>query len=251
MNKAQGEAALLPGDLLRANHQLRQELADREEQIKKLVRTMAEAQDAERERLCLEVHDGVAQTLVSAFQHLQALKKVLEEAPASAQLSPALPLATRSAALVRQAIGEAREVIDKLEPATLKDLGLVATLRQKLRELQTETGYQVELKNDAIKLPYPTEVALYRILYEAITNVRRHARSPRLEVEVRRSPGGVKMKVQDWGIGFKPHPSSGSPQGGIGLFSMRKRAELLGGTCQVTSAPGQGTTVLVEVPLSE
>lgn len=239
--------------LLRANQELRLELAskEKEEEFKRVVQAMAEAQDLERERLCLEVHDGVTQTLVSAFQYLQALRRALEEDPTPSGISQARSLATRASTLVRQAIQEARDVIDRLEPATLADLGLAATLRQKLREMEAETGCRVEFKSDTLRLPRATELALYRILYEAITNVKRHAHSPRLEVELRRSPTGIKIRVKDWGVGFQPHPTPLSPQGGIGLFSMRKRAELLGGTCQVLSALGQGTTITVEVPLKE
>jgi signal transduction histidine kinase len=221
--------------------ELRQTLAQREEHLDQLMRSTIEAQEAEREWICLEVHDGVAQTMVSAFQHLQAY----EAMPAS-RLKEARPHIRRAASLVRQAIGECREVINSITPAPLSELGLEATLRQELRRFEEDTGCSVQFNAPKTRLPRQTEVALYRIVHEAVTNVKKHARSKSLDVEICQDRRRVSIRVKDSGVGFDPNLPQRS---GRGLMSMRKRAEILGGVCEVKSQPGQGTEVTVEVPL--
>jgi signal transduction histidine kinase len=223
--------------------ELGQILAQREEHLDQLMRSTIEAQEAEREWICLEVHDGVAQTMASAFQHLQAY----EAMPAS-RLNEARPHILRAAALVRQAIGECREVINSITPAPLSELGLVATLRQELRRFEEDTGCSVQLNAPKVRLPRDTEVALYRIVHEAVTNVKKHAQSKSLKVEISQDRSTVSIRVKDSGVGFDPNLPQGSALG-RGLFSMRKRAEILGGVCEVKSQPGKGTEVSVDVPL--
>jgi signal transduction histidine kinase len=226
--------------------ELRRELQEKEEHVRNMVKATIDAQEAERERVCMEVHDGVSQTLASAFQYLQAF----ENTPPS-QMPQAKHLVTRAVALVRQAIQEAREVTNSLTPATLNGLGLVATLRQELRQLEAETGCKVEFKADWLRLPKDTEAALYRIVHEAITNIRKHAKSERIRIELSRMGNHLQVLVKDWGVGFDAKLwEQAATRQGTGLFSMRKRAELLAGTCEVDSKPGQGTEVKVEVPIT-
>lgn len=225
------------------NRALREELSSRDTQDRSLIKATLDAQESERERLCLEVHDGMTQSLASAYQYLQAL----EQAPLTRD-EGARHLLSRANALLRQSIQEAREIINSLQPAILKDLGLAAALRQEVRRLQEELGWQVEFQADATPLPKEAEVGLYRIMREAIVNARRHAGTARLRVHLRLQKGQVMAEVQDWGVGFDPEAPSLKGKG-TGLFSMSKRAELLGGQCRVLSRPGQGTTVRVDIPL--
>lgn len=238
-------AADLVGCILE-NARLEQELQEKERDVTRLVKANIDAQERERERICLEVHDGVAQTLVSAFQYLQAL----ERTPIY-QMPEAKQRITRATGLVRQAIQEARDVINSLTPATLRDLGLVATLRQELRQLQKETGCKVEFEASWPRLAKDTEIALYRIVHEAVTNVRKHANSRRMRIELTRETDRLVAQVKDWGSGFNLKQHDLGTGHSTGLFSMRKRAELLGGTCDIRSAPGKGTEVRVEVPIVE
>jgi len=215
-----------------------------EEQVRGLIRDTLNAQEAERERICLEVHDGVTQTLASAFQYLQTLETALAEG------IPAKQLVLRASALIKQAIQESREVINSLQPATLRDLGLVATLRQEMRQLEQETRWKIDFKADTIRLPADIETGLYRIIHEAITNARKHADTDRLRLVISSADNRLKVEVRDWGIGFNYNPQNMLRRRGAGLLSMRKRAELLQGVCDIESSPGQGTTVRVEIPLS-
>lgn len=223
---------------------LEHELQKKEAYVMGLVRDTIDAQEQERERICLEVHDGVAQTLASAFQYLQALEKTLPF-----QEMQAKHMVSRTVALVRQAIQEAREVINSLTPATLRDLGLVRTLQQELKQFERETGCKVDLEADWPRLAPDVEIALYRVIHEALTNVRKHANSSKVHIELSHHSDRLVGLVKDWGAGFDPAQQEQVPtRTGAGLFSMRKRAELLGGVCEIHSAPGQGTEVRIEVP---
>jgi len=223
---------------------LQRELREKEVQVRELIRDTLDAQEAERERICLEVHDGVTQTLASVFQYLQALE------PGTLDGTNARQLLLRASALVKQAIQESREVINSLQPATLRDLGLVATLRQEMRQLQQETRWKIDFKADAIRLPQDVETGLYRIIHEAVTNTRKHANAKRLRIRISSIDDQVKVEVRDWGIGFGYNPHDVSRRQSTGLLSMRRRAELLQGACDIQSTTGQGTVVSVEIPFS-
>jgi signal transduction histidine kinase len=93
------------------------------------------------------------------------------------------------------------------------------------------------------------EFTIYRIIHEAVNNVRKHAKSPKLEVELRQEPERLVIRVEDWGIGFIPDKEELSPSNrSMGLLSMRRRAEFLGGTLKVNAALGQGTEIMVDIP---
>ena len=212
------------------------------EEVKALIRQTIDAQERERERICLEVHDGVAQTLVSAFQYLQAMEATAPDDKQTKQLL------AKTSAQVKQAIQESRDVINSLQPATLGDLGLVSTLRQELKRLGQETGLKIDFKADAIRLPKDVETGLYRIIHEAIFNARKHADTRQLRVKINSVDAGVRVEVRDWGKGFDQAYLARAGRRGTGLFSIRKRAELLKGTCEIQSKPGEGTMVCVEIP---
>lgn len=226
------EIASLKGNILR-----------KDEQLRNLIKDALDAQEAERERICLEVHDGVAQTLVSAFQYLQTMKTRLPED------TPARQLLLRTRALLEQAIQELRAVINSLQPATLRELGLIATLRQEIRQLECEAGWEVDFDADVTRLPEYIETGLYRIIHEAITNARRHADTNRLRVRITTTNDQVKAEVRDWGTGFYYNPENMLSGQSSGLLSMSKRAKLLQGSCKIQSNPGQGTTVRVKIPV--
>jgi len=191
----------------------------------------------ERERMGLEVHDGVAQTLASALLYLQILEKVPR-----LEMPQARQLITKTLALIKQGIKEVRGIMNTLAPITASDAGLIATLRQELKELEREMGCEVEFITEWPQLSPGMEFALYPILHEAITNIKKHARSPKVCIHLHYLPQRLIAEVRDWGVGFNLH------QQGMGLFSMRKRAELLGGSFKVTTATGKGTSVIIEIP---
>ncbi len=208
-----------------------------------------EIQEGERERIILEVHDGIAQTLASAFQHLQTVDNM-----GGFREEDSRQFFVRALGLIRQAIQETRGVINSITPATLDTLGLVTTVRQELKQLEKETECRVKFQVATwTNLPRHMEFTIYRIIHEAVNNVRKHAQSPKLEVELRQEPERLVIRVEDWGIGFVPDKEEPSPANrSMGLLSMRRRAEFLGGTLKVNASLGKGTEIMVDIPwLSE
>ena len=224
-------------------------LERRLQEAKELALTMnkisLEIQEKERERIIIEVHNGIAQTLASAFTYLQILQNI-----GSFQEKKLRQFFIRVVSLIRQAIQETREVISTITPATLEALGLVPTLQQELKQFERETECQVDFRSATWpNLPKHMEFTIYRIIREAVNNVRKHAKSPRLKVELSQEQDHLVIRMKDWGIGFIPAKQKlTSSSRSIGLISMRRRTELLGGTFKVTSSLGKGTEILVGIP---
>jgi PAS domain S-box-containing protein len=226
---------------------LHQELSDRTEQLEGLVGRLLSAQEEERRRVAYELHDGLAQVLAANHQRLQAYAR--RHRPRTergrAELDAVLDLAQRS-------VRETRRVVAGLRPTALDDFGLVTALRQEADALREE-GWQVTLEENlgATRLATPVETALYRIAQEALTNVRKHARSTRVQVSLLRAEGMLRLVVQDWGQGFDPavHRTPGGPGERVGMASMQERVGILGGRLHVESAPGRGTRLIADVPL--
>ena len=202
----------------------------------------------EAERIILEIHDGPAQTLTSAFQCLQTVDQIAR--PYFVQRPELDRLFSRAVGLVRQSITETREIINGVVPAALEAHGLVEVVRQELARFAEETGCKVEFYSSAwATLHGQAELAIYRIINEAVNNVRKHARSPRLEVEMNQKGKRLLVRVRDWGVGFSPDKLEPSPaSSSLGLLSMRRRTELLKGTFSISTAPGKGTEVIVDIP---
>jgi two-component system sensor histidine kinase DegS len=202
----------------------------------------------EAERIILEIHDGPAQTLAAAFQHLQTVDQVAR--PYFVQCPELDRLYRRGLGLVRQAITETREIINGVVPAALEAHGLVEVVRQEVVSLGEETGCKVDFYSGAWPTLYgQAELAIYRIINEAVNNVKKHAKSPRLEIEMNQKGKRLLVRIRDWGVGFSPERLEPSPAGSsLGLLSMRRRTELLGGNFSVSTAPGKGTEVIVDIP---
>lgn len=231
------------------NATLRRKLQEMKELVRNAYNISLEIQERERERIILEVHDGIAQTLASAFQHLQSVDNI-----GGFQEKRSRQFFVKAMRLIRQAIQETRAVINSIIPATLDILGLVPTLRQELKQFERETQCRVNFRITTWpNLPRYMEFAIYRIIREAITNVRKHAKSPKLEVELRQEQERLVIRVKDWGIGFIPDKEElSSSNRSMGLLSMRRRAEFLGGTFKINGSLGKGTEVIVDIPwLSE
>ena len=143
---------------------------------------------------------------------------------------------------------ELRSLVFELRPPRLAADGLVATVGKDLEVLGRAHGLKADLRiNGTLALSSTVEVELYRIVQEALNNAVRHARAEAIEVDVDAVGGMVTITVRDDGVGFDP-AASAIRERRLGLTSMRERAESLGGTLTVETAPRSGTTVRVEVP---
>lgn len=203
------------------------------------------AHEQERERLAYEVHDRIAQTLASVFQQLQALEGLARSSPEIRQI------AVRSSMLTREAIREARSIMNDLHPPVLDELGLAPLVEEELRRLHEDTGCHTRSEL-AIKVrpSRDIEMVCYRILLEALVNVRRHSQANEVVVSLSCTSEGVDLSVQDDGVGFDVAAALARKRVG-GLMSLTRRAELAGGTCHLESTLGKGTVVKVWIPWLE
>ena len=229
------------------NARLYGELSEREQRLEDLVSKLIQAQEEERRRVAYELHDGLTQVVAAAHQHLQAFAHYHppEEPERRRELERAL-------GLVRRAVGDSRRVIADLRPTELDDFGLATAIRMRIDELREE-GWRISYDADPqeVRLPPAVETALFRVFQEALTNVRKHARSDRARVTLRRGEHDARLEVRDWGQGFSPGEASAANGRGerIGLSGMRERVALLGGEFEIESRPGAGTVVVATVPL--
>jgi PAS domain S-box-containing protein len=228
-------------------HFLNQELAERERELHCLAGRIAAVQEEERRRVAYEVHDGFTQTAAAAYRALQTFAE--HRRPESEEDQEVLEDAI---ALVRRTVEEARFVIANLRPTALDDFGLATAIRMQIEELRTEgveASYEDTLGEE--HLPSTFEVNLFRVAQEALSNVRKHAKTDRVCVAIGCHEGVVRLKVRDWGRGFRTSEVRGSAGPGerMGLFSMRDRVVLLSGNLQIRSEPGFGTSVVAEIPL--
>ncbi len=224
--------------------QLQRSLAQQNAQLNGMVDSVVRAWEAEREWISMEMHDGPTQNMVSALQFLQAC-----EGSPDATSEEVLQWVQRAGGQIREAIQQSQEMIDSVGAAPCSDRGFAATVLEELSELEEETGCRVEFHATSVPLLWEVELALYRIAHEAITNVRRHASSPRIRVSLTHKRGTLTLSMRDWGVGFEL--ATVGRRGGrqaTGLFSMRKRAELLGGILHIITRPGQGTQVVAILP---
>ena len=156
---------------------------------------------------------------------------------------------------MRDEIGQALEGIRRfargLRPPALDELGLVPAIESHARSLEEISGLRVHVRaeTEGADLAPQAELATYRIVQEALSNVVRHARATRADVRMVRDGGRLVVTVEDDGRGFDPENPTSSEGGGLGLFGMQERAGYFGGTVAIRSAPGSGTTVRAEIPL--
>lgn len=228
------------------NARLYGELSEREGRLQELVGKLITTQEEERRRVAYEVHDGLTQVAVAAYQHLQAFTRHHPDGSLQGQ-----EMLDKAVELIRHTIEESRRVIADLRPTALDDFGLVVALRLQADALREE-GWDVvyEEKVGDERLPATVETALYRLAREALTNVRKHAETDKLQIEVGRDEHSAWLKVQDWGKGFDPAELSAvGPGERIGVSGMRERAALIGGELEIHSEGGLGTSVTVRVPL--
>jgi signal transduction histidine kinase len=202
-------------------------LAEREAQRTRLLRQLLFAHEEERRRLGRELHDEIGSLLTGALLALQA------DGGAGA----------RDAILT--AMGEVRRMSRELRPAMLEELGLEKAIERYTEEFAKRTGLAVSADVLLPRLEQSHEIALFRIVQEALTNVARHARAHKVRIEVSGDNQVIEGLIEDDGRGFHPEFTHDT----VGLVGMRERAEQLGGHLTVESVPGSGTRLSFRVPV--
>jgi signal transduction histidine kinase len=232
--------------------QMQRELQRKEEMRLQLLDKIMTAQEEERKRIARELHDETSQSLTSLMVGL----KVLDAKCVACPWEEAKAHVGKLSRLTRDTLDEVHRLALELRPSVLDDWGLVVALQRYVDDFAAKAGLDVDcqmLGLDSQRLPPQVEIALYRIVQEALTNVVRHARAQHVSVVLKRQRASVLAIVEDDGAGFDVAKVMGAPasNGRLGLFGMQERAALLGGTLTLESSPDAGTTVFVEIPLNE
>ena len=217
-----------------------------QEQLRHLSRQVLQAQEEERRRISRELHDVIAQTLTGINLQLAVLAKESGMAPKDFDRNIA-----RTQRLVEKSVDIVHQFARDLRPAALDDLGLIPALHAFMKHFATQTGVRTHLTAVAgvERLDMTRRTALFRVAQEALTNVARHAQASRVEVNIHKLPDGIGMTVKDNGKSFQVANvmrANGSKR--LGLLGMRERLEMVGGSIDLKSAPGVGTTVWAQIP---
>ena len=234
----------------RENEQLAARLSQENEQRAELLKRMIDAQENERKRIAAELHDELGQVLTGVSMQLAAIKRMVERDPqrSAAQLE-------RVQEYVAMGVDKMYEVIIALRPSELDDLGLVPALRNLAGRAFEGTGTHYEFSSCQFdeRLPMAMELAIYRTFQEALNNVVRHSGADNVWLSLDRQDGCIQAEIVDDGAGFDPDSLrlNGHQPRGLGLLGMQERVSQCCGQILIESAPGQGSRIIIEIPLPE
>jgi signal transduction histidine kinase len=205
------------------------------------VRRVVEAQESERRRLALELHDETGQALTSILLGLKTIRAAAGEAEAELAESEVR-------ALVVQALQDVRALAVELRPSALDDYGVGPALQRLAETFAERSGIETVVEtNLEARLPAEIETTLYRVVQEALTNVVKHAGAAHVSIVVSSQDSSVAVTIDDDGAGFEPtHVRDDA----LGLLGMRERLALVRGTLTIESSPDAGTTLVARVPIS-
>jgi two-component system sensor histidine kinase DegS len=203
-------------------------------------------QEAERARLAREIHDGPAQALANTVMRLQLVEQMYRRQPEEVETELA-----RLRTAVQDSLKDVRRFVFNLRPASLSDVGLVPTLQQHVRDYAEQYGVDVEINvPNNLALSPDQELVVFRVIQEALQNIHKHAEATAITVDLQQRQGGpLIVSVSDNGAGFNHKQVRQRQPSSSGLVSMRERAATVGGTLQIDSKPGSGTTVTLTLPM--
>jgi len=221
------------------------ERKQQEELRNRLIEQVMAAQDEERRRIARELHDETGQSLTAVLVGLRTIE-------ASRTRREAAGLAQKLRGTVAHTLEEVGRLSRGLHPGTLDDLGLAAAVTRQVEEFVQRHEVATDMRIDGLDsepLPPLLQTTVYRILQEALTNVARHAAARSVSVRLSRDARKVELRVQDDGIGLNSALPSAGNRRRLGLQGMRERAALLGGSVEVDSPRGAGTTITARFPM--
>ena len=205
------------------------------------------AQEEERRRKSRELHDGLGPSLAAVGNQLRACQLMVRSEPERAERQ-----LKEIATSLKGNVQEIRELIHGLRPLTLDQLGLVSALGQHVQQFGERTGIQAALDASVdVSLDPLSEITVFRIIQEGLNNVQNHADASEVDVSLQMTDTGLQARVRDNGRGFPDEVSVGAEGKGMGILSMRERAELLGGSLSIQSFPDGGCEILLFIPLTE
>jgi PAS domain S-box-containing protein len=231
-------------DRVRAAEELEQSRAE----LRALAVRLQAIREEERTRIAREIHDELGQALTALKLDLAWLGKQSQKSMSTSGEFRAVDQS------ITQRIDETMEIVrriaSELRPSVLDQLGLEAAIEYLVQETTKRTGIAITLHAEEFpRLPDDLASHAFRIIQEALTNVTRHAKATRVDVAVRRAGGSLILGVSDNGVGFAPDTLSGLSS--LGLVGMRERALACGGVLMVHGKPGEGTSIVVTIPLKQ
>ena len=234
----------------RTNRELESRVAERTARLGQVLRNTISAQEEERRRLARELHDETAQRLAALSIALDRARDGLDGS------NPALARILEAKANASALLADTRRLILGLRPTVLDDLGLIPAIRWYCETYLAQEGIEVIIEADKAppRLSSHIEVALFRIVQEAVNNIARHSGARHARIEMRVDQAMVKVVVTDDGHGFDVAGVLDSPSAlseSVGLQGMQERVKLLGGSLDISSTPGAGTSIVVEAPVNE
>jgi len=226
------------------------ELRKSEEDLRNLSAQLLSAEERERKRIASDIHDSIGQALSAIkFSVENSIMAIEEQSYPTAQqtLEKIIPL-------TRQSIDEVRRIIMDLRPSTLDDLGLVATISWFCREyvsIYQDTYIEKEIQVEEEDIPKSLKTVIYRIMQEAFNNAAKHSGKNFIRIHLVKNAENLTLLIEDNGVGFDLEMlrSGPSKHKGMGLTSMKERAQLSGGTFNIQSTPGVGTKIHIVWPL--
>ena len=225
------------------------ELTEANEALRDLSSKLLSAHEVERKRIAGEIHDALG-------AYLAAIKfKVVEAVQEKGKTSNvAIESLETIIPMIQECVEECRRIQMDLRPPILDDLGLLAALSWFFRRFQSiYSGIRVEQETtiEESEIPHPLKIVIYRVLQEAMNNTAKHSKASLVRTRLRKAGDRIELILQDNGQGFNLEKTlfQGGPQKGLGLLSMKERAELSGGSFSIKSTEGKGTTICVSWPV--
>ncbi|WP_213974896.1 sensor histidine kinase [Tepidanaerobacter acetatoxydans] len=213
-----------------------------------LAAKIIKAQEEERQRVARDIHDGPAQTLANIVIQTDICERLMER-----DLNEAKKELSQLKKIVRASLQELRKIIFNLRPSSLDNLGLQAVTKRYCEEFQEETGIRTEFRffGDKARLGSEIEVTIFRLIQEALTNVKKHSKAKNCIVKLEFGDGKANLVIADDGVGFEvsTKDSSDSEQH-FGIMTIKERVALVDGSFNIESEPGQGTKLFATIPFA-
>jgi PAS domain S-box-containing protein len=231
------------------NTRLMEEIMLQQQELKKMSALILQAQESERKRISVELHDEMGQELTGISISLGVIEKLMP-----AGLDPSIKARiAETRRMADLASDQIRDLSFHLRPSILDDLGLVPTLRWYVRQYADRMNLEVDLKTEYCEMSITPEIKtlLYRVVQESLNNVAKHAAARKVVIRLERDKNMAVLVIEDDGKGFavNRYVNPGTAKHGLGLIGMRERVEFAGGNFMIRSTPGHGTHLVVEVPM--
>jgi signal transduction histidine kinase len=223
-------------------HRKSERLRESEEKLRRLAAHLISVREEERAHIAREIHDELGQVLTGLKMEVTWLAKRLKE-------QPLIEKTDAMCKLIDSSVQTVRKIATGLRPEMLDDMGLVAAVGWQAKEFQKRTGIRarVKLPPEGAKLDIDISTTMFRIFQEILTNVARHSRATRIDVDLGIGEDSVSLVVADNGVGIAESDLNGKKS--LGLLGMHERALLFGGEVKISGAGGEGTRVTVSIPL--